>query len=130
MSRALHLITVIFLFLLWISPFASAVFVLYMWRLISLTEVEVKHCWRKAVLRVAQVGVTVAVVLTWYWLFNHGGLTWPAEDRRQGRFFRTSGILAFCSLAGSILGAGAGRKATAASSILVMVNWLAVGAFS
>ena len=130
MSWALHVITPVFLFLLFISPFASAVCVLYMWRLISLTEVEVHQRWRRVVLRVAQVAITVAVMLTWYRLFDGGGLTWPAEDQRERIFFRASSTLALCSLAGSILGAGPGRKTTAASSILVMVNWLAVAEFS
>lgn len=120
----------IVLLLLWVSPFASAVCIAFMWRYVSLSEVEVRRRWRKAVLRVAQVVVTVAAVLTWYWLLNHGGLTWPAEDQRTHRFFRISTTLAFCSLAGSILGTGSARKTTLASSILVIINWMAVGVFA
>ena len=130
MNRVSQVITAIFLFLLWVSPFASAVCIAFMWRYISLTEVEVQRRWRKAVLRIAQVLITVAAILTWYYPLNHGGFGWPEEDQRTGRFFRTSITLAFCSLAGSLLGAGPARKTTAASSVLVMVNWLGLAAFS
>jgi hypothetical protein len=129
-NRVSQAINTIFLFLLWVSPFASAVCIAFMWRYVSLSEVEVRHRWRNAVLRVAQVVVTIAAALTWYWLLNHGGLTWPAEDQRTNRFFRTGTTLAFCSLAGSIVGTGSARKTTFASSILVMINWVAVGVFS
>jgi hypothetical protein len=71
-NRVSQVITTIFLFLLWISPFASAVCIALMWRCISLIDVEVQHRWRKAVLRAAQVLIAVAAILTWYYPLNHG----------------------------------------------------------
>jgi hypothetical protein len=121
----------ILLFLLSVSPFGTAACILYMWRLISLTEVEVRDPWRKAVLRVAQVLVTVAAILPWsYFLGEHVGLKWAEEDEGTRILFRTSIPLSFCALAGSLVGAGTARKTAAASSVLVMVNWLGVAVFS
>jgi len=122
----------IFLLLLYVSCFVSPLCVTYMWvkRLIALKKnAGTKYGWRQVVLLGAQVMVTAAVILVWYWILNHSTSAGPEEDRYLRKFFRTSAALAIAALVASLLGTGTAKKFTAVSSVLVMVNWLAVYAF-
>ena len=114
---------------LYLSFFASPLCIVYLWakRLIMLTTgAETKHGWRQTVLLGAQVMVTAAVILVWY------GLASPLSgigDNYLRDFFGPSCMLAIAAMAGSLLGTGTGKGVTAASSVLVMVNWLAFAIF-
>jgi hypothetical protein len=115
--------------LLYLSFLASPLCIVYLWgkRLVMLTtSTEKKHGWRQTVLLAAQVMVTAAVILVWYGLGSP--LNGPEENSLR-QFFGPSVALAIAAMAGSLLGTGTGKAVTAASSVLVMVNWLAVAIF-
>jgi hypothetical protein len=130
MQRIGVTINAILLFLLYISMFASPLSIVFIWvKRVSVYGTETKFGWRQIALLGAQLMVTAAVILVWYWLLTRDSLRWPEEDRYLRQFFRMSMALGVAALAGSLLGTGTAKKATVASSILVMVNWLAVAAF-
>lgn len=72
--------------------------------------------------------VTAAVILLWYCLLVPNPLSAPEADKLLRACFTSLG-LAFAAMAGSLLGTGTAKGITTASSLLVMVNWLAVAIF-
>jgi hypothetical protein len=122
----------IFLVLLYVSLFITPLCVGAIWvkRLLVARKTDnVRYCWREILLLAAQLMLTAAVALVWYWLLNHSSGAGPEEDRYLSKFFRTSAVLAIAALVGSLLGTGTAKRVTAVSSVLVLINWLAVGAF-
>ena len=117
--------------LLYLSFFASPLCVVYIWtkRLITVrTSGLVKCSWRQSVLIGAQVMVTAAVSLVWYWLIMPTPLTEPSIDKFL-RISLASVALAISAMLGALIGKGEAKRTTTASSVLVIVNWLAFAAF-
>ena len=118
--------------LLYLSFFASPLCIVYLWgeRLIMLkTKTETKPAWRKTILLGAQLMVTAAVTLVWHWLLVPSPVTRLEADKYLRTCFTSLG-LAFTAMAASLLGTGTAKGITTASSLLVMLNWLAVAVFN
>jgi len=121
-----------FLFLLWISVFLTPVCILFTWvkNVNYLTKEEVQNNWRQAVLFAAQVAVTAAAIPVWCYVFHHSDSAVGAQDRFQHKLFWSSFALALIGLVGSAAGKGVAKKVTVASSIFVILNWVALAAFA
>lgn len=119
---------------LWILLFVNPALVLYIWikrgESAGVEGEGEKFRWRSAALWAAQVLVTAAVILFWYYSLRANAYSYPEDDKFLMRWSRPSQSLALAGLICAAIGKGTAKKVTVACSAVVFLNWISVYVFA